>query len=134
MTHLLPYLQPRSVFWYANVRFTFFASVLHLSVYICTTYLQGGNLKSIFFVQSLVGQMPCKPYQSFSSNNCFLLRISAQVDLFLSKSFFLGEVIMFTSPFKIFAFSKNRIKKKERMSNRPSSEHYDLQQKISYFV
>ena len=66
-----------------------------------------------FFVQSLVGQMPCKPYQSFSSNNGFLLRIQAQVDLFVSKGFFLGEVIMFTSPFKIFAFSKNRIKKKK---------------------
>ena len=134
MPHLPPYLQPRSVFWYANVAFTIFASDLHLSFYICTTYLQGANLKSFFFfVQSLVGQMRCKPYQSFSSHNCFLLRIWAQVDLFLSKGFFLGEVIMFISPFKIFAFSNNRIKKK-RMSNRPSSEHYDLQQKISYFV
>ena len=71
------------------------------------------------FVQSLVGQMPCKPYQSFSSNNCFLLRIQAQVDLFVSKGFFLGEVIMFTSPFKIFAFSKNRIKKKKKNEQPP---------------
>ena len=49
MTHLPPYLQPRSVFWYANVRFIFFASDLHLSFHICTTYLQETNLKSFFF-------------------------------------------------------------------------------------
>ena len=49
MTHLPPYLQPRRVFWYANVRFNFFASDLHLSFYICTTYLQETNLKSFFF-------------------------------------------------------------------------------------
>lgn len=48
MPSLSPYLQPR-VFWYANEAFTFFASDLHPSFYICTTYLQGANLKSSFF-------------------------------------------------------------------------------------
>ena len=35
------------------------------------------------------------------------------------KVFFLGKVIMFTSPFKIFTFSKNRIKKKKKKNEQP---------------